>query len=115
MTILVADDDTRVRAQVVGALRDQGYRVIDAVDGLAALEMLRGEPAVRLLVSDVRMPGLSGPELATIALAERPALSIVFMSGDTGGLPASAFLGRPLLAKPFTIATLLAAVTTAYP
>lgn len=90
------------------ALRDHGHDVAEADCGTAALAQL--DEQVSLLLTDVQMPGMNGPELADAAQARFPALSIRFMSADIGAIPPEAFRGRLVLAKPFTLSALLEAV-----
>lgn len=90
------------------ALRDAGHDVMEADCGAAALALL--DDQVSLLLTDVQMPGMNGPELADAAQARFPGLSIRFMSADIGAIPPEAFRGRPILAKPFTLSALLEAV-----
>lgn len=108
MKILVVDDDLRIRQMTADALRDQGHDVAEADCGASALAML--DEGTALMLTDVQMPNMTGPELADAALARFPDLSVCFMSGDTGAIPFEAFRGRPMLAKPFSISALLAAV-----
>lgn len=108
MRIIVVDDDLRIRQMTAEALRDQGHDVAEAESGAAALCLLCGE--TELLLTDVQMPGMTGPELADAAQERFPALQIRFMSADTGNIPEAAFRGRDVLAKPFTLAALMDAV-----
>lgn len=81
-TVLVADDDDGTRAVVGRILQRAGYRVHLVPDGMQALRQLEADPAAfDLLVTDVVMPGLTGPQLATRARAQHPTLPILFMSG----------------------------------
>jgi CheY-like chemotaxis protein len=111
--ILVVDDDPRILAGTSRLLTEAGYQVIAAVNGIAALRILGSEPAIDLLVTDVMMLGMNGPELAHAAKAARPNLAILFVSGDIGDIPQSAFEGHELLTKPFTATALIAAVERA--
>ncbi|WMJ69305.1 response regulator [Stenotrophomonas sp. 24(2023)] len=109
-TILVAEDNDDVRAYTVEALRQLGYRVLEAHDGPTALRLLdRPDVRVDLLFSDVVMPGMSGWELAREVAGRRPGLPVLFTSGYPRDHGAS---GRnaTLLAKPFTRSDLSAAV-----
>ncbi len=108
MKILVVDDDGRIRQMTADALRDHGYLVVEADCGEAALALL--DEQVDVMLTDVQMPRMSGPELADAAQDRFPGLSIRFMSADTGSVPFEAFRGRPILAKPFTLSALLAEV-----
>jgi two-component system, cell cycle sensor histidine kinase and response regulator CckA len=105
-TILVADDDDDTREIVADALESMGYTAIAAPNGDRALDVLRETPTVRLLIADVRMPGMSGLDLATHAQRLYPDLRVIFISGYFR--PANV-LGR-FLKKPFNVAELAAAV-----
>jgi two-component system, cell cycle sensor histidine kinase and response regulator CckA len=113
-TILVAEDEDSSRHAIVHLLQEVGYRVMQAADGAAALGVARahGGP-LHLLLSDVVMPEMGGPELAKTLVRERPELRVLYMSGyvdspivDHGLLDAS----QRLLAKPFGLEDLLRAV-----
>jgi CheY-like chemotaxis protein len=108
--IFVVDDDTRIRMMTAGALREVGYQVRDFAYGGDALEAMACVPALRLIISDVQMPKMSGPDFVSLALAQRPDLKILYMSGDIGTTPFEALTPWPLLAKPFTVAALVRAV-----
>lgn len=108
MKILVVDDDGRIRQMTAEALRDHGHDVAEADGGDTALAVLDEQFA--LMLTDVQMPRMTGPELADVAQERFPELTIRFMSADTGTIPFEAFRGRPVLAKPFTLADLLATV-----
>ena len=110
-TILLVEDEEKVREVVTSVLERQGYRVLSAADGFQALQ-LAAEHAERidLLLSDVVLPKLSGPELAKRLAAVRPAMKVLFMSGYTddrivhhGWLQAGAFIEKPL--TPTALAT----------
>jgi two-component system, cell cycle sensor histidine kinase and response regulator CckA len=108
-TILVADDQAALRHAVVEVLRASGYIVIDSESSIEALELARGRKgAIDILLTDVVMPGLRGPELARRLTQIHPETQVVYMSGYAEGfseaeLPANAVF----LQKPFRFATLL--------
>jgi PAS domain S-box-containing protein len=81
--ILLVDDDMYVRVATSRALRARGYHVLEASDGHAALRMLADHADVKLLVTDVVMPGLDGRELVDAARARRPSLKVLYISGYT--------------------------------
>jgi CheY-like chemotaxis protein len=108
--IFVVDDDARIRTAAAQALRSAGYVVQDFGSGAEALTALRSADSLRLIVSDVQMPGMTGPEFVREALVVRPDLNIHYMSGDVGETPFEALAPWPLIAKPFTAATLVKAV-----
>ncbi len=105
-TVLLVDDDEAVRATTADVLVGLGYAVHQAADGPSALELLNHAETVDVLLTDVVMPGMSGPELARHVLVVRPGLPIIFISGyaEPEGL-AGESLGR-LVRKPFRAAEL---------
>ncbi len=114
-TILVCEDDANVRAYSTEVLRELGYRVIEAGDGLSALAALDAEPgSIDLLFTDVVLPrGMTGAVLAAEAQKRRPDLKVLFTSGYARN--AIVHHGRldpgvQLLPKPFTYADLAAKV-----
>lgn len=81
-SILLVEDDLRVRRMTAARLRDMGYRVIEAGDGPGALAALDEHPEVQLLFTDMVMPGgMTGADLATAARAGRPQLKVLLTSG----------------------------------
>jgi signal transduction histidine kinase/CheY-like chemotaxis protein len=109
-TILLAEDEDRVRSLAAAVLAQQGYTVIEACDGLEAVEKARQHGGdIHLLVTDVVMPKMSGQELADRLRGERPGIKVLLSSGYTGdtvmhqgALDAS----TPFLQKPFTVRSL---------
>jgi CheY-like chemotaxis protein len=102
-TILVVDDNEQVCSLMASVLRGDGYNVVEAHDGAAALQVLSVRPQIHLLVTDVVMPGLTGFDLAShvIAACHVPVLfvSAYPLTGDD--------IPGPSLQKPFTAAALL--------
>ena len=84
-TVLVVEDEPRVREVTVAILRDLGYRVLEAVDGDDALRIFDNHaPEIDLLLTDVVLPGrLRGRDIAEHIAARRPLIKILFMSGYT--------------------------------
>ncbi|RFB79903.1 hybrid sensor histidine kinase/response regulator [Methylovirgula sp. 4M-Z18] len=107
-TILVVEDDARVRRVTIARLRSLGYQVIEADNGTAALALLAAHPKIAMIFTDVVMPGgLSGDELAEAALIARPDLKILFTSGYAEPAIARQGLGAGAwLKKPYTAAEL---------
>jgi CheY-like chemotaxis protein len=102
---LVVDDDPSVRATVVAMLADIGLRALEASEGAEALAKLRRTPSISLVVSDVVMEGVGGPEFVAEAFLERPDLRAILTSGfDLTTLLADVDLppGIELMPKPFT-------------
>jgi DNA-binding NtrC family response regulator len=79
--ILLAEDDAALACVIAEALNDIAVRTIVAQDGTSALTALRDDPAVRLLLTDVRMPNMNGYDLVKQALVEFPELKVVMMTG----------------------------------
>jgi signal transduction histidine kinase/ActR/RegA family two-component response regulator len=106
-TVLVVDDEPSIRRVLRAVLARLGYRVLEAAGGAEALETLeaheRAGGRVDLLLSDVVMPGLRGPELAQAFQARRPGRPVVLMSGYAEGQEAVGAVGGPsFLPKPLT-------------
>ncbi len=105
-TILVVEDESSVRGLVCGLLRNKGYRVLEAEDGVRALEIwaARGD-GVDLLLSDMVMPGgISGLDLARQFRGERPDLKVLLTSGysdESLGIDFSTMDGIDYLSKPY--------------
>lgn len=118
-TVLLVEDEPRVRAATICALKELGYSVIEAETGAEALSKLSSEPGIRLLLSDVIMPEMTGPELVIAARRMRPDLDILFTTGysgrieDAGGEGAELLSAMPILHKPFTISALDAKIREA--
>ena len=105
-TVLLAEDDAPVREIVASALGQKGYRVLRAMDGQSAVEIARAQGAeIRLLITDIVMPGMTGRELAGIVARECPGIRVLFMSGYTDDAVVRHGVldqGTPYLQKPFT-------------
>jgi two-component system, response regulator PdtaR len=101
-TILVVDDEVLVRAMVAEPLRDDGFRVIEAIDADEAIAILRSATRVDLVLTDMRMPGtMDGAALVRLIRAEFPFIRVILMSSEA---PDDSL--RPALdhfvSKPFT-------------
>ena len=109
-TILLVDDYRRVRDLARKVLTRQGYRVLTAASGDEAIQVARQfDGTIDVLVSDIVMPGTSGPDLARQLQQLRPGLATVFMSGYTGDTLEALGLdraGAEFIQKPFTPAAL---------
>lgn len=110
--ILVVEDDARVRRATVSALEEIGHKVLACSDGAAALALVRGGTAVDLIVSDVVMPGLSGPDLATELERCGRAVPILFVTGYAATQAGDRLSRHVVLRKPFTISQLAGAVAS---
>jgi CheY-like chemotaxis protein len=105
--ILVVDDEERIRKLIGEQLEGEGYEVILAATGDDAFEILQGTPCIDLIVTDVRMPGaMNGFDLIERALASRPDLRTIIMSGYTGERTKRTGIADRFLQKPFTLSLL---------
>jgi len=104
-TVLIAEDEAMLRIVAVETLKDDGFTVYEAGDGVSALEILRGHPEIELLISDIKMPRLGGYELAQGALEMRPDLKVLFMTGYNTDKPPAFVRERAIqtLQKPFNV------------
>ncbi|HXE80611.1 MAG TPA: response regulator [Vicinamibacterales bacterium] len=116
-SLLLVEDNDSVRGLAAKALRQRGYTVFEARTAEEALDWAtRSRATIDLLVTDVVMPGLSGPNLAARLTQLHPRLRVLYMSGYTDDAAAvhGAFWGDiPLLQKPFTPSMLAARVRMA--
>ncbi len=116
-TILLAEDEDGVRTLIQKLLEEAGYRVLAAASAKDALRMGQEHPGpIHLLLTDVIMPGMGGPELVERLTADRPDLRILFTSGytDAAIVDQEDFPpGVGFLQKPFTPAALTARVREA--
>jgi CheY-like chemotaxis protein len=103
-TILLAEDDPELRSVLRRILVRMGHEVITAESGQAALAVADGRAEVPLLVTDVLMPGLGGPEVFERLRARWPKLRVLFVSGHAAGerVPNADGNQVAFLAKPFS-------------
>jgi signal transduction histidine kinase/CheY-like chemotaxis protein len=111
-TILLAEDEDSVQQLALEALQRRGYRVLAAASGEEALKVAAThDGTIHLLISDVVMPGMKGPELADRLREVRPGVRVLFISGYAADIVTPAALkSAVLLSKPFTAAALTRAV-----
>lgn len=105
-TILLVEDEDMLRGLIRELLEIKGYAVLEASQGVEAIDLLKqkGEP-VDLVLTDVVMPHMSGSELVERLRKDQPTLRVIFMSGYTGAnnaaihksleMPGVAFLQKP--------------------
>ena len=117
-TVLIVEDEPAVRRVAARVLRGAGFTVVEAADGEAGLELAtQASREIDVILSDVLMPRMAGPEMVRRIGEVRPNIPAVFMSGHTEG-PAAGPAGsganvigqHPLVRKPFTPPELVAAV-----
>lgn len=117
VTVLVVDDEPTIRRLVGRIMATGGHPVLEAADAAEAIALFRlHADRIGLVISDVNLPRVTGPQLVGRLVTIVPTLPVVYMSADiaqlTRGTPPPG--GRvSLVAKPFTLHTLLAAVAVA--
>jgi CheY-like chemotaxis protein len=110
--ILLVEDDPRVRGATVGALEDLGYEPIACSSGAEALALF-DSMEFDLVVSDVIMPEMTGPEMIREIKARRHDIAVLFVTGYVGEGEGDDLIGYDLLRKPFTVNTLASSVAAA--
>ncbi len=112
-TVLVVDDEERIRSALRGILNDEGFRVVDTGFAPSVMELLdRESPAVVLL--DVWMPEMDGIELLRRIKSERPAVPVIMISGHANiqnAVAATKLGAADFIQKPFSATSLLAAIS----
>ena len=98
--ILLVDDDAEVRTVTAAYLNEMGHRIVEAADGLSALDILKTDNQLDLLIADFAMPGMTGLDLAEKAKTLHPGLGVLLVTGyaDPERMPEN----YPVLHKPFT-------------
>ena len=111
-TVLVVEDEAPLRRLVAKVLDGAGYNVLQAANGHEGLALVDSNPPIDLLLTDVVMPGMSGPELVGRLRTNRPELLVLFMSGYDHALIDQELLHQSarFLPKPFTPRKLLAQI-----
>src|SRR5713226_43983 len=116
--ILLVDDDPLVTEATAGMLEQLGHRALIASSGILALELIRLEPAIDLVITDQAMPGMSGTELAARVRDARPTLPIVLATGfadpPSGDLPDVLRLDKPYRIEKLAV-TIAAALSAEIP
>jgi CheY-like chemotaxis protein len=112
-TILVVEDESGVRELTREFLKISGYTVLEAKDGLEALEIASGHTGkIHLVLTDMVMPRMSGSEMTVRLKALRPDVKVLFMTGysEYAGDGAKSVAEFPILQKPFSISSLVGKV-----
>jgi two-component system, cell cycle sensor histidine kinase and response regulator CckA len=112
-SVLVVDDETAVRRFAARVLQREGYQVVEATDGMEALETVRvGGVSFEVVVSDIVMPRLNGVELMQALSESHPTLPVILMSGYATAALSELGIATPcsILTKPFPADRLLAEV-----
>jgi CheY-like chemotaxis protein len=103
-TVLVVEDEPLLRMVVVEVLSDAGHAVLEAGDGIEALEIL-GKSAIDLLITDIQMPRMNGYQLVEAAMERWPKMKILLVTGYARESvpPAVLSAGLQTLHKPFDV------------
>ena len=110
-SILVVEDDPRVSRSTVAALEELGYRPFACGSGKEAMDILSGRGAFDLIITDVMMPEMTGPELVRLVAPLHPTMGVIFVTGYVGDAgDAEELSGYDMLRKPFTVTALAQAV-----
>jgi CheY-like chemotaxis protein len=109
-TVLVVEDEAFVRLLVVQSLEEAGYAVRQAAEAVAAMDAVRSDDAISLMITDVGLPGVDGRRLADQARRHRPDIKVLLMTGYTQAASAEKDLpaGVALINKPFDLDDLMA-------
>jgi DNA-binding NtrC family response regulator len=111
-TIFVVDDKADVVKVVTTILKASGFRVLSASDGLSALQISIDYPdKIDLLLSDIEMPGMTGPQLGINIKKSRPDMHVMLMSSLPGGDLLVLNYGWAFIRKPFLVKKLIAMVS----
>jgi len=114
-TVLVVDDEERIRSSLRGILSDEGFRVVDTADAPGVMDLIHREsPALVLL--DVWMPDIDGIELLRRIKAEQPGVPVIMISGHANiqsAVAATKLGAADFIQKPFSVSGLLASISRA--
>jgi two-component system, cell cycle response regulator CpdR len=99
--LIVVDDDDGIRVLLEELLLDRGYDVVTAPNGAEGLDRIQREPRLSLLITDIRMPGIDGWELARRARKMRADLKVMYITGYPGEQHPDDAPPGPLLRKPW--------------
>jgi CheY-like chemotaxis protein len=109
-TILIVEDEDIVRKTVVRTLQKKGYKILEADNAAAAVNVEAGHPGpIHLLLTDVVMPGMNGRQLASTIALRRPSIKVLYMSGYNADIIARKGIlepGTAFIEKSFTSSTL---------
>jgi CheY-like chemotaxis protein len=113
-TILVVEDETHIRNWIVGVLKQQGYKVLAAADGMEGLQISTDYAnTIDLMICDYRMPRMTGGELIKRVTPTRGGMKVICLSA-AGAESVKEFRSVILLAKPFTLKGFLTTVQEAF-
>lgn len=108
-TVLVVEDETLIRLDIVFALEEAGFAVLEAGDVAEAVTVLGRHPEIRAVFTDVDMPGaMDGLRLAAVVYAEWPQTKIIITSGHRNVTPADIPAASRFFSKPYNPSTIIA-------
>ena len=114
LTVLAVDDDGLVLMNTSLMLQDMGHLVLEAASGQHALDILRQQATIDLVITDHAMPKMTGAQLAEAIRVERPGIPVILATGYAE-LPSGVGAGLLKLSKPFRQQELMQAVASAVP
>lgn len=100
LLVLAVDDDALIQMNTVAMLEELGHRVLEASNGAEALEILRQNPAIDVVLTDYAMPKMTGRDLAIAIAREKPGLPVILATGYAE-LPPGEKIDAKALPKPF--------------
>jgi CheY-like chemotaxis protein len=104
-TVMVVDHESYLRLRVASALRKLGYNVLEASDGKIALQMLRADPTVSVLMTEIGFPsGPSGPRIAKTARKLNPNIKLLYVAGYVGRKLPQSEIDAQIVRKPYHMA-----------
>ena len=112
LRILIVEDEFLIRLTLAEVLADEGYEVLEAESGDAAIGLLEDSPDIAVLLTDIQLPGaLDGRALAERARRSRPDLPVIFMTGRPDNFPGEKGAAREVyVAKPYLPSEICTAV-----
>jgi CheY-like chemotaxis protein len=105
LLVLAVDDDALIQMNTVAMLEELGHRVLEASNGAQALEIVRQNPAIDVVLTDFAMPRMTGRDLAIAIAREKPGLPVILATGFAELPPGESFDAK-MLQKPFGLAEL---------
>jgi DNA-binding response OmpR family regulator len=110
--IMIVEDEFLIRATLVEVLEDEGYEVIAAESGEEALDLLRSDGGIALMMTDMQLGGgMDGLTLASAARGVRGGLPVIFMTGRPDRVPSLDPMIEAMVSKPYTSSEVTAAIT----
>jgi two-component system, response regulator PdtaR len=107
-TVLVVEDETLLRLLAAGALEEAGFKVVEAADAIEALELMTMHPEIRVLFTDVKMPGhFDGVDLAQLVHKRWPEVVLLITSGGVPPVEEKISEESHFIAKPYTTEELI--------